>query len=142
MQEVQRIPETIHEEEIAQREDLRKLLTITIDGEDAKDLDDAISVEKLNNNKGYRLYVHIADVSHYVRAGSAIDQEAYERGTSVYVVDRVVPMLPHALCNGICSLNPRVDRLTLTCCMDIDKKGEIASYKIYPSVICLSLIHI
>ena len=136
MQEVQQIPETIQEDDIAQRKDLRKLLTITIDGEDAKDLDDAISVEKLENNKGYRLYVHIADVSHYVRAGSAIDQEAYARGTSVYVVDRVVPMLPHALCNGICSLNPRVDRLTLTCCMDIDKKGEIDNYKIYPSIIC------
>ena len=79
MQEVQQIPETIQEDDIAQRKDLRKLLTITIDGEDAKDLDDAISVEKLENNKGYRLYVHIADVSHYVRAGSAIDQEAYAR---------------------------------------------------------------
>lgn len=133
MKEVQKLPETISEEEKKQRTDLTNLLTITIDGEDAKDLDDAISIEKID--KGYRLYVHIADVSYYVRAGSEIDKEAYNRGTSVYVVDRVVPMLPHALCNGICSLNPRVDRLALTCRMDIDKKGNYMNYKIFPSVI-------
>lgn len=133
MEEVKKIPETISDAEKEKRTDLTNLLTITIDGEDAKDLDDAISIEKIE--KGYRLYVHIADVSHYVRAGSAIDKEAYERGTSVYVVDRVVPMLPHALCNGICSLNPRVERLTLTCMMDIDKKGNYMNYKIFPSII-------
>ena len=133
MKEVQDIPETIDPKEKEKREDLTGLLTITIDGDDAKDLDDAVSVEKIE--KGYRLGVHIADVSHYVTAGSAIDKEAYHRGTSVYVVDRVVPMLPHMLCNGICSLNPRVERLTLTCMMDIDKKGEIMKYRIFPSVI-------
>lgn len=133
MREVNAIPETISDLEKQKREDLTNVLTITIDGDDAKDLDDAISIKKIDN--GYRLYVHIADVSHYVEEGSAIDAEAYERGTSVYVVDRVVPMLPHALCNGICSLNPRVERLTLTCMMDIDKKGEIMTYKIFPSII-------
>ena len=138
MQEVQQIPETIHEDEITQREDFRRLLTITIDGDDAKDLDDAISVEKLDNNKGYRLYVHIADVSHYVRAGSAIDQEAYARGTSVYVVDRVVPMLPHALCNGICSLNAGEDRLALSCIMKIDSRGRVAESRMAETVIRVS----
>lgn len=133
MHEVQQIPENISDQERKKREDLRQLLTITIDGEDAKDLDDAISVEKIEN--GYRLYVHIADVSYYVRKGSEIDKEAYARGTSVYVVDRVVPMLPHALCNGICSLNPHVERLTLTCMMEFDRKGNVGNYKIFPSII-------
>lgn len=133
LQELKKIPDTIPDSEIAKRKDLRNLTTITIDGEDAKDLDDAISVEKIQD--GYRLGVHIADVSFYVRKGSAIDEEAYRRGTSVYVVDRVVPMLPHVLSNGICSLNPHVDRLTMTCMMDIDLTGEIKSYEIFPSVI-------
>lgn len=133
MEEVKNIPESISEEEIKNRKDLRDLTIITIDGEDAKDLDDAISVEKIKN--GYRLGVHIADVSYYVKPGSAIDQEAYKRGTSVYVVDRVVPMLPHLLCNGICSLNPKVDRLAMTCMMDIDENGETSNYQIFPSVI-------
>lgn len=133
MEEVNKIPDTISQEEIQKRKDLRDLQIITIDGDDAKDLDDAISVEKIKG--GYRLGVHIADVSYYVRKGSAIDAEAYQRGTSVYVVDRVVPMLPHALCNGICSLQPHVDRLTMTCMMDIDMNGEITNYQIFPSVI-------
>ena len=133
MAEVQKIEDHVEAKELEGRKDLRSLLTITIDGEDARDLDDAISVEKLE--EGYRLYVHIADVSHYVTAGSEIDKEAYRRGTSVYVVDRVVPMLPHALCNGICSLNPHVDRLAITCMMDINRSGETMNYQIFPSII-------
>ena len=120
-------------EEYGKRRDLRSLLTITIDGDDAKDLDDAISLEKISN--GYRLYVHIADVSHYVQEGSALDHEAYQRGTSVYVVDRVVPMLPPVLSNGLCSLHPHVERLTLTCMMDFDNQGNQIAYEIFPSVI-------
>lgn len=133
MEAVRKIPETVQEEDKVGRVDLTKKTIITIDGEDAKDLDDAISVEKIDG--GYRLGVHIADVSHYVKENQAIDREAYHRGTSVYVVDRVVPMLPHALSNGICSLNPKVERLTLTCEMEIHANGEVATYKIYPSYI-------
>lgn len=131
--ELKYIPEVVTEKDRIGREDLRNHLIITIDGDDARDLDDAISVEKIEN--GYRLGVHIADVSYYVKAGSAIDQEAYARGTSVYVTDRVVPMLPHQLSNGICSLNPHVDRCTISCVMDIDAKGEVFNYRIFPSVI-------
>ena len=133
VKESENVPETIDQAEITGRRDLREFSIVTIDGDDAKDLDDAVSVEKIEG--GYRLGVHIADVSHYVKEGSAIDKEAYHRGTSVYVVDRVVPMLPHALCNGICSLNPRVERLAMTCMMDIDKKGNVMNYRIFPSVI-------
>lgn len=133
MKEVNLMKEEIGEQEKQGRYDLTNQMIITIDGDDSKDLDDAVSVEKIDG--GYRLGVHIADVSHYVKAGSAIDREAYERGTSVYVVDRVVPMLPHALSNGICSLNPKVERLTLSCIMDINEKGDIFNYKIVPSVI-------
>ena len=132
-QEVNEVVKPISKEDFKKRVDLRSLLTITIDGDDAKDLDDAISVEKIGDI--YRLYVHIADVSNYVKEHGAIDQEAYNRATSVYVVDRVVPMLPHALCNGICSLNPKEDRLAITCMMEIDKKGEVVSDRIFPSII-------
>lgn len=133
MREVNRINESISSQEKEGRLDLVNEQIITIDGDDSKDLDDAISVSRIEG--GYRLGVHIADVSHYVQERSAIDEEAYKRGTSVYVVDRVVPMLPHALSNGICSLNPHVERLTLSCIMDINEKGEVFNYQIAPSII-------
>lgn len=116
------------------RRDLRDLLTITIDGEDAKDLDDAISIKKLQNGN-YKLYVHIADVSNYVREKTALDDEAMLRGTSVYLVDRVIPMLPPKLSNGLCSLNPNVDRLTMTAEMYVDSEGNTYDGDVYESVI-------
>ncbi|MDO4178405.1 MAG: ribonuclease R [Phascolarctobacterium sp.] len=128
------IPEKVQTSELDGRRDLRDLPIVTVDGEDAKDLDDAVYVKKINNND-YLLGVYIADVSHYVEEGSIIDKEAYVRGTSVYLVDRVLPMLPERLCNGICSLNAGVDRLAMSCEMHINTNGTITSYEIFPSVI-------
>lgn len=132
--EIEGINETIDNEDMSDREDLRDVVMVTIDGEDAKDLDDAVSVEKLENGN-YKLGVYIADVSHYVNEKSPLDKEAYKRGTSVYLVDRVIPMLPHKLSNGICSLNAGEDRFTLCCVMEIDGKGEIVTHEIKKAII-------
>lgn len=130
----EKVPQVIDEKALEGRRDLRNEVIMTIDGADAKDLDDAISLKK-NPDGTYQLGVHIADVSHYVTEGSPIDAEAYERGTSVYLTDRVVPMLPQRLSNGICSLHPNEDRLTLTCEMTINQKGDVIKHSIYTSVI-------
>ncbi|MBO4377133.1 MAG: ribonuclease R [Lachnospiraceae bacterium] len=134
LKQAERVATEVTEADRAGRSDLRKLTMVTIDGEDAKDLDDAVSLEKLRHGH-VRLGVHIADVANYVQEKSALDKEAIKRGTSVYLVDRVIPMLPVALSNGMCSLNAGEDRLALTCFMEIDKEGNIVSHSIEESVI-------
>lgn len=133
MRSLDKIPEDISGEDMAGRLDIRDLQTVTIDGEDAKDLDDAITITKKGDI--YTLGVHIADVTNYVKEGSPLDVEALKRGTSVYLVDRVIPMLPHKLSNGICSLNAGVDRLALSCFMDVDRKGTVIGHRIAETLI-------
>ena len=133
MEYVSKIPDTIDVKDTEGRKDCRGWQTVTIDGEDAKDLDDAITLTKEGGK--YRLGVHIADVTNYVKERSVLDKEALNRGTSVYLVDRVIPMLPHKLCNGICSLNQGVDRLALSCIMEIDEKGNITDHEICETIV-------
>ena len=133
-QQLKGFPNEVEEHEMRGRRDLRDQMIFTIDGDDTKDIDDAISISRKTNGN-YILGVHIADVSYYVKEGSPLDNDAMERGTSVYLVDRVIPMLPHELSNGICSLNPNVDRLAISCVMEFDSHGKQVDYEIFESVI-------
>ena len=134
LDELTKLPTKVLEKDLIDRRDLRNKVIFTIDGDDTKDIDDAISIEVLPNGN-YKLGVHIADVSNYIKEGSVLDLEARKRGTSTYLVDRVIPMFHHQISNGICSLNPDTDRLTISCEMEIDSKGKLIDYEIFPSVI-------
>lgn len=134
MEEARKLPTEVTKEDIKDRIDLRNMVTFTIDGKDTKDRDDAVSIKKLDNGE-YLLGVHISDVSHYIKPGMRLWDEAMMRGNSVYLIDKVIPMLPHIISNGICSLNPNVDRLTFSCFMRIDKDGKILSYNFVNTVI-------
>ncbi len=133
--QAERVPEEVSDADMAGRKDLREWVMVTIDGEDAKDLDDAVSLTRTEDGKNWILGVHIADVANYVQERSALDREALHRGTSVYLADRVIPMLPHRLSNGICSLNAGVDRLAMSCIMTVDAKGDVIDHEICESVI-------
>ncbi|MGH9799488.1 MAG: RNB domain-containing ribonuclease, partial [Blastocatellia bacterium] len=133
--EAEAVSSVVTEDQLAGRLDLREVPTVTIDGETARDFDDAITLKKLDNGN-FQLGVHIADVSYYVREGTPLDVEARLRGTSVYFPERAIPMLPEHLSNGICSLNPKVDRLTMSALMEVDRQGRVASYELRESVIC------
>ena len=135
MNQAERVPEEVSDADMAGRKDLREWVMVTIDGEDAKDLDDAVSLTRTEDGKNWILGVHIADVANYVQERSALDREALHRGTSVYLADRVIPMLPHRLSNGICSLNAGVDRLAMSCIMTVDAKGDVIDHEICESVI-------
>ena len=135
MNQAERVPEEVSDADMVGRKDLREWVMVTIDGEDAKDLDDAVSLTRTEDGKNWILGVHIADVANYVQERSALDREALHRGTSVYLADRVIPMLPHRLSNGICSLNAGVDRLAMSCIMTVDAKGDVIDHEICESVI-------
>ena len=134
LEEAALVPDVVPAQDLVGRRDLRDEVIFTIDGADAKDLDDAVGVKKLPNGH-YELSVSIADVTHYIKEGTALDTEAFARGTSVYLTDRVIPMIPKKLSNGICSLNPQVDRLTITCTMEFDQNGVVVNHDIFPAVI-------
>ncbi|PIW21720.1 MAG: ribonuclease R, partial [Candidatus Aquicultor secundus] len=135
MAEAEAVPSEVAASEVAARKDYRDVFTVTIDGLDAKDFDDAVSIHRDEGGGHFHLGVHIADVSHYVHIGSPLDEDAFARATSVYLADRVLPMLPHKLSNNICSLNPNVDRLTLSVEMVIDEQGEVIDFEIHRGVI-------
>jgi len=134
LEEAALVPDIVPKEDFKGRRDLRNESIFTIDGADAKDLDDAVGVKQLDNGN-FELSVSIADVTHYIKEGTALDDDAYARGTSVYLTDRVIPMIPKKLSNGICSLNPQVDRLTITCIMEFDHHGHVVNHEIFPAVI-------
>lgn len=133
LEEVKSLKKNISPNELRKRQDFRNMLTYTIDGAESKDLDDALSIEKQENR--YRLYVHIADVAHYILENSVLDREARKRATSIYLMDQVIPMLPAELSNGLCSLHPGEDKLTLTCIIETDLHGNVQHSQVVNSVI-------